>query len=97
MSVDKAEGSLGAGAYGSVRASDTTARWFSANPSKAWGEKFFLVYSPIWMTFMGLVMGLGVTQRIGEWGFLAIGLAVALPLVVVPALIRDERSPAGTP
>jgi cycloeucalenol cycloisomerase len=67
------------------------ARWFSANPSKAWGEKFFLVYSPIWMALMGLVMGLGITDRIGEWGFMAIGVAVALPLVLVPALIRDER------
>ena len=66
-------------------------RWFSSNPSKAWGEKFFLAYSPVWMTSMGLVMGLGVTQRVGEWGFMAIGVAVALPLLVVPALIRDEE------
>ena len=66
-------------------------RWFSENPSKAWGEKFFLAYSPVWMTMMGLVMGLGVTQRVGEWGFMAIAVAVALPLWLVPALIRDER------
>ncbi len=67
-------------------------RWFSENPSKAWGEKFFLVYSPFWMAMMALVMALGITNRVGEWGFLAIGLVVALPLVVVPALIRDETS-----
>ena len=66
-------------------------RWFSANPSKAWGERFFLIYSPIWMAFMALVMASGVTSRIGEWGFLTIGVAVAAPLVVVPALVRDER------
>ena len=66
-------------------------RWFSVNASKAWGEKFFLVYSPIWMTFMAIVMGSGTTTRIGEWGFLAIGIAVAIPLLVVPALIRDEK------
>jgi len=70
---------------------DSVPRWFSENPSKAWGEKFFLAYSPIWMTLMGLVMGLGVTARVGEWGFMAIGAAVALPLVAVPPLIRDER------
>jgi hypothetical protein len=63
-------------------------------PSKAWGEKFFLLYSPVWMTMMALVMGLGVTARVGEWGFMAIGVAVALPLVLVPALIRDE-APLG--
>lgn len=72
-------------------AADGAPRWFSENPSKAWGEKFFLAYSPVWMTIMALVMGLGVTERVGEWGFLAIGVAVALPLVAVPALIRDER------
>lgn len=67
-------------------------RWFSPNPSKAWGERFFLLYSPVWMAGMGLVMALGVPARIGEWGFLGIGSAVALPLVLIPALIRDERS-----
>ena len=69
-------------------------RWFSENPSKAWGEKFFLLYSPLWMAFIGLVMGLGISHRVGEWGFLAIGLSVALPLLLVPALVRDER-PGG--
>lgn len=69
-------------------------RWFSENPSKSWGEKFFLVYSPLWMFVVALVMGLGLTERIGQWGFIAIGLAVALPLVAVPALIRDE-TPIG--
>jgi len=66
-------------------------RWFSDNPSKAWGEKFFLAYSPVWMALMAAVMGFGLTDEIGEWGFMAIGIAVAAPLVVVPALIRDER------
>ena len=71
-------------------------RWFSDNPSKAWGEKFFLVYSLVWMALMASVMGFGITDEIGEWGFMAIGLAVGVPLVVVPALIRDER-PLGRP
>ena len=71
---------------------DGAPRWFSENPSKAWSEKFFLAYSPVWMIAIGLVMGLGVTARVGEWGFMGIALAVALPLVVVPALIRDEAS-----
>jgi cycloeucalenol cycloisomerase len=65
-------------------------RWFSENPSKNWGEKFFLVYSPIWIAIMGLVMVLGIHDRLGEIGFLILGVVVALPLVLVPALIRDE-------
>jgi cycloeucalenol cycloisomerase len=71
--------------------SSTGPRWFSENPSKAWGEKFFLAYSPVWMALMALVMGLGITERVGEWGFMAIAMAVALPLWAVPALVRDER------
>jgi cycloeucalenol cycloisomerase len=67
-------------------------RWFSENPSKSWGEKFFLVYSPVWMALMASVMGFGITDQIGEWGFLAIGIAVAAPLVVAPAILRDEES-----
>jgi len=66
-------------------------RWFSDNPSKAWGEKFFLAYSPLWMGLMASVMGFGLTDEIGEWGFMAIGIAVAAPLIMVPALTRDER------
>ena len=76
----------------SVTIDVATPHWFSENPSKAWGERFFLLYSPVWIAMIGLVMALGVTDRVGEWGFLAIGLAVALPLVVVPALIRNETS-----
>lgn len=79
-----------------MTAEDQVPRWFSANPSKAWGEKFFLAYSPVWMAFMGFVMGSGLSLGLGEWGFLAVGVAVAAPLVVVPAFIRDER-PVGRP
>jgi cycloeucalenol cycloisomerase len=79
-----------------MTAEDQAPRWFSANSSKAWGEKFFLAYSPVWMAFMGFVMGSGLALRLGEWGFLTVGVAVAAPLVVVPAFIRDER-PIGRP
>jgi cycloeucalenol cycloisomerase len=64
--------------------------WFSRNPSKAWGEKFFLAYSPFWMIGMGVLMQTGTG---GRWGDLALNLAIlalAAPAVVVPALIRDE-------
>ncbi|MEM9728202.1 MAG: hypothetical protein AAF997_06435 [Myxococcota bacterium] len=67
-------------------------RWFSDNPSKAWGEKFFLLYSPVWMLIIGLVMAFGVTHVVADAGLLAIGLLVALPLVLVPAVVRDETS-----
>ncbi len=66
-------------------------RWFSRNPSKAWGEKFFLAYTPFWIACMGILMTTGSGKR---WGDLALNLAMLVilaPLVAVPALVRDER------
>jgi cycloeucalenol cycloisomerase len=67
-------------------------RWFSLNPSKAWGEKFFLAYSVFWMAGMGVLMFSGSGAA---WGDLALNLAmlaIFAPLLVVPALIRDETA-----
>ena len=64
--------------------------WFSRNPSKAWGEKFFLAYSPFWMLGMGLLMKTGAGGRWGDLAQNAAILAIAAPAVLVPALVRDE-------
>lgn len=67
-------------------------RWFSANPSKAWGEKFFLLYTPVWVTGMALLMRSGAS---GRWGDLALNGAIGAlwaPLLLIPAWLRDERS-----
>ena len=61
-------------------------RWLSNNPDKAWVEKFFLAYSPVWMAVMGAVMALGIDERLGDVGFVVLGLAVAAPLWIVPAI-----------
>jgi cycloeucalenol cycloisomerase len=71
---------------------DGEPRWFSRNPSKAWGEKFFLAYTPSWIGAMGVLMTTGAGKR---WGDLALNLAmlaIFAPLLVVPLLVRDETS-----
>jgi cycloeucalenol cycloisomerase len=63
-------------------------RWFSTNPDKAWGERFFLCYSPYWMAGMGFLMASGAG---GRWGDLALnGAMCALwaPALLVPALLH---------
>jgi cycloeucalenol cycloisomerase len=60
--------------------------WFSANPSKAWAEKLFLLYSPAWIAFVGVVLVLRLPASWGDAGFLAFGLATAAPLFVLPLL-----------
>ena len=76
----------------SLAASAAGPRWFSANPSKAWGEKFFLAYTPVWIGAMGLLMATGTGRRWSDLGLNLAMLAILLPLVVVPALIRDETA-----
>lgn len=65
--------------------------WFSENPDKAWAEKWFLIYSPIWMTVMGLVMLLAIDEKLGDVGFIVLGSAIALPFLIVPALKSPEN------
>lgn len=65
-------------------------RWFSSNPSKAWGEKFFLAYSPYWMVGMGVLMQTGAGGRWGDLALNAAMIAIFAPLLVVPYLVRDE-------
>ena len=40
-------------------------RWLSANPAKAWSERWFLLYSPCWMLAMGVVMLSGLDESRG--------------------------------
>ncbi|HEX3046386.1 MAG TPA: hypothetical protein VHY08_16630 [Bacillota bacterium] len=68
----------------------TTARWFSENPNKAWGEKFFLIYSPIWILMMAISTWLGTSQHLGDIANLIQSAVIALPLIVVPFFIRNE-------
>ncbi len=67
-----------------------TPRWFSANESKAWGEKFFLIYSPVWMLIIGVVTGLGIHKNLGDVGYMVLASVIALPLVIIPAIFRNE-------
>lgn len=67
-------------------------RWFSANPSKAWGEKFFLAYSVWWMLCMGILMQTGAGARWGDAALNLAMLAILAPIVIVPALIHDESN-----
>lgn len=66
-------------------------RWFSANPGKAWAEKWFLIYSPVWMSMMGLVMLLGIDEKLGDVGFIILGVIVAFPFALIPAVKSPEN------
>jgi len=67
--------------------------WFSKNPSKAWGEKFFLCYFPF---FFGLNAAKQVFHLldVGTFWHVAQNVAMLVPLYLCPALFRDE-TPLG--
>ncbi|MCB1615066.1 MAG: hypothetical protein KDI30_03530 [Pseudomonadales bacterium] len=66
-------------------------RWLSENPDKAWAEKIYLLYSPVWMTVMGLVMATGLVNSFGEIAYNLVGLLVMLPFLLIPAFLSGAR------
>ena len=61
--------------------------WFSGNPDKAWVEKFFLAYSPVWMASMAFMMLTGADKTWSDGALLAQAFGTALPVLLVPALL----------
>ena len=63
-------------------------RWLAENADKAWGEKFFLLYTPLWIGQVALATVLGWSTRLSEAGLLLHAALVWAPLLVVPWLWR---------
>jgi len=66
------------------------ARWFGANPAKAWGERFYLLYAPLWMTAIGVVQHTDTYRGWRDAGHLLFSLALFLPLWVLPLLVPSQ-------
>lgn len=78
-----------------ITGADTAeARWFAEDKNKARAEKFFLIYSPIWMLSMAVMMLTGWDKQFGDTALLLHGVSVALPLLVVPWLLWGRTSDA---
>ena len=68
----------------------TQSLWFSSNPDKAWVEKWFLIYSPVWMAAMGVMMLTGADKKMSDLPLLFTCTLIALPAVLVPALLNKK-------
>jgi len=63
-------------------------RWFSANPDKAWAEKFFLTFVPVFFAYNALVQGMGWLD-VGTGWHVAQNVAMWIPYcVLLPAWLR---------
>lgn len=62
--------------------------WLASNPSKRWGEVFFLLYTPIVITFcLGVIVPYKLYERFTELEYLIVGLVSAVPCFLVPLLL----------
>jgi len=79
--------------------SPSPSKWLAANPSKRWAEVFFLAYSPFWIAWaLCVIVPLGLYDRLDAWGYLAVGLAAALPCFLLPLLVLPPcAADAGVP
>jgi cycloeucalenol cycloisomerase len=75
-------------------AASAAGRWFSANPDKAWAEKWFLLYTPYWVAGMAVLMLSGAGGRWGDLALNAAMLALWLPALLVPAWLAGRRADA---
>jgi cycloeucalenol cycloisomerase len=65
--------------------------WFSRNPSKAWGEKFFLCYLPFFFLLNAGKQAFGWLDAGNTW-HVAQNILMLAPLYIVPLLIRNETA-----
>uniref|UniRef100_A0A453MBN8 Cycloeucalenol cycloisomerase n=1 Tax=Aegilops tauschii subsp. strangulata TaxID=200361 RepID=A0A453MBN8_AEGTS len=62
--------------------------WLAADGSKRWGEAFFLLYTPFWLTLcLGLVVPFKLYERFTELEYLVIGLVSAVPAFLIPLFL----------
>ncbi|EYU26179.1 hypothetical protein MIMGU_mgv1a011213mg [Erythranthe guttata] len=61
--------------------------WLAEDPSKRWGEIFFLLYTPFWLTLcLGIVVPYKLYENFTEWEYLVLGLVSALPAFILPMI-----------
>ena len=64
--------------------------WLSEDKDKAWAEKFFMIYTPIWMALMALMMFTGWVYTFTDLQLLIHAAIVFLPLFVIPLFLRKD-------
>lgn len=63
-------------------------RWFSSNPDKAWGEKWFLSFVPVFLAFNAIVQKAGLLDTGSFWNVVQNLLMWVPYLVVLPWWLR---------
>ncbi|ONK65970.1 uncharacterized protein A4U43_C06F2850 [Asparagus officinalis] len=62
--------------------------WLAPNPSKRWGEIFFLMYTPLVFTLcLGIIVPYKLYETFTELEYLILGLVSAVPCFLVPLVL----------
>ncbi len=76
-------------AHGSVQ---SAGRWFSSNPDKAWAEKFFLTFVPVFFVYNGVIQSTGWLDAADFW-HLVQNFGMWIPYcILLPAWLRRHSS-----
>ena len=69
--------------------------WLARGAGKRWTELFFLAYSPVWILWcLCILVPFKLYEGMGEWGYMAIGVAAAAPCVLLPPLLQPPAERA---
>lgn len=73
--------------------SDRSSPWRATDPGQAWAERFFLLYSPVWIALVAWALLSGAVLTWDDPTYIGFGLLVGAPPILVPALLH-RRVPA---
>jgi cycloeucalenol cycloisomerase len=65
----------------------------AAHAGKRWSERFVLLYSPVWIAAVALLTVTRAFARFGDPGHLAMGVALAAPIALMPRLSPERDRP----
>nr|CAG4717134.1 unnamed protein product [Naegleria fowleri] len=65
-------------------------RLFSQNESKAWAEKFFLLYGPVWMLYFTYLIYNEIYEGASRMEWTMYGVIMAVPCVLYPLLFPGK-------
>lgn len=68
----------------------TTTRLFSLNESKAWGDKFFLFYAPLWIGYFAFLIGTDYYNGASRLEWTMYGVIMVIPLFAYPLLFPGK-------
>ncbi|KAI3919313.1 hypothetical protein MKW98_030449 [Papaver atlanticum] len=78
---------MGSIAHSLRHPSSSSGLWFSINPSKRWGEMFFLLYTPFWLTLvLGILVPFKLYEDFDELGYMLSSSALAIPSILIPLI-----------